>query len=78
MFLVRYELVEDYKKLKFKNRKPSNLKKIEFPLLETVKSSFSGTSPNLYCNKTIKKSGGCNTKIFVEDFSSSSWVKHTW
>ena len=26
-------------------------------------------SPNLYCNKTVKKSGGCNTKIFVEDFS---------
>ena len=65
----RYELVEDYKKLKFKDSKSSNLKKIEFPLLETVKSSFSGTSPNLYCNKTIKKSGGCNTKIFVEDFS---------
>ena len=65
----RYELVEDYKKIKFKDCKPSNLKKIESPLLETVKSSFSGTSPNLYCNKTIKKSGGCNTKIFVEDFS---------
>ena len=65
----RYQLVEDYKKLKFENIKPFNLKKIDFPLLDTVKSSFSGTSPNLYCNNTIKKSGGCNTKIFVEDFS---------
>ena len=62
-------MVEDYNKLKFKKNKPYNLKKIESPLLDTVKSSFSGTSPNLYCNKTIKKSGGCNTKIFVEDFS---------
>ncbi|MAI29610.1 MAG: hypothetical protein CMP38_05315 [Rickettsiales bacterium] len=65
----RYELVEDFKKIKFKNSKTSNLKRIDFPLLDTVKSSFSGTSPNLYCNKAIKKSGGCNTKIFVEDFS---------
>ena len=65
----RYELVENYTKLKFKKNKPYNLKKIDSPLLDTVKSSFSGTSPNLYCNKTIKKSGGCNTKIFVEDFS---------
>ncbi len=65
----RYELVEDFKKLEFKKNKPFNLKKIDSPLLDTIKSSFSGTSPNLYCNKTIKKSGGCNTKIFVEDFS---------
>ncbi len=65
----RYELIEDYKKLKFKKSKPSILKKIDFPLLDTVKSSFSGTSPNLYCNKTVKKSGGCNKRIFVEDFS---------
>ncbi len=65
----RYELIDDYKKLKFKKSKPSILKKIDFPLLDTVKSSFSGTSPNLYCNKTVKKSGGCNKRIFVEDFS---------
>ncbi len=65
----RYELVEDYKKLKFETSELLNFKKIDFPLLDTVKSSFSGTSPNLYCNKTVKKSGGCNTKLFVEDFS---------
>ena len=65
----RYQLVDDFNKLKFKKTEPSNLKKINSPLLDTVKSSFSGTSPNLYCNKTVKKSGGCNTKIFVEDFS---------
>ena len=65
----RYQLVDDFNKVKFKKNKPSNLKKINSPLLDTVKSSFSGTSPNLYCNKAVKKSGGCNTKIFVEDFS---------
>ena len=65
----KYKLINNYKGLKFKNEKPLNIKKIETPLFETVKSSFSGTSPNLYCNKSIKRSGGCNTKIFVEDFS---------
>ena len=65
----KYKLINNYKGLKFKNEKPLNIKKIETQLFETVKSSFSGTSPNLYCNKSIKRSGGCNTKIFVEDFS---------
>ena len=54
----KYKLMNNYKGLKFKNEKPLNIKKIETPLFETVKSSFSGTSPNLYCNKSIKRSGG--------------------
>ena len=65
----KYKLLENYNLLNFKKEKPFFNKTIENPLYETVKSSFSGTSPNLYCNKTIKKYGGCNTKLFVEDFS---------
>ena len=35
----------------------------------TIKLVFAGTTPNLYCNTAIKKSDGCNVKIFIEDFS---------
>ncbi len=65
----KYKLLENYELLNFRKEKLFFNKRIESPLYETVKSSFSGTSPNLYCNKTIKKYGGCNTKLFVEDFS---------
>ncbi len=65
----KYKLLENYDSINFKKENPIFNKRIENPLHETVKSSFSGTSPNLYCNKTIKKYGGCNTKLFVEDFS---------
>ena len=66
----RYKLVKNYKTIKFKNdNKLLNLKIIENPILETVKSSFSGTTPTLYDHDSIKISGGCNQKIFIEDFS---------
>ena len=66
----RYKLTKNLENINFKiERKPLNLKIIKEPTYQTVKSSFSGTSPTLYCTKTLKKSGGCNTKIFVEDFS---------
>ncbi len=64
-----YKLLSDYKEIKYQKNAIKNFRVIENPLLETVKSCFSGTTPNLYCNKTIKKFGGCNEKIFVEDFS---------
>ena len=65
----KYKLLESFNNIKFQEDSIKHIKKIDNPIFETVKYSFSGTSPNLYCNKTIKKSGGCNTKIFVEDFS---------
>ena len=65
----RYKLLKDLNKIKFKNQIPLNLKIIENPLKKTILSSYSGTAPNLYCHKTIKKSGGCNLKLFIEDFS---------
>ena len=64
-----YKLLSSYKKINYENANIKNFRIIKTPLLETVRSSFSGTTPNLYCNKSIKKTGGCNKKIFVEDFS---------
>ena len=65
----RYKLLKDLNKIKFKNQIPLNLKIIENPLKKTILSSYSGTAQNLYCHKTIKKSGGYNLKLFIEDFS---------
>mgnify|MGYP001253475636 CR=1 FL=1 len=64
-----YKLLDNYKNINYDNSSLKNFRVINNPLHETVKSSFSGTTPNLYCNKSIKKSGGCNTNIFIEDFS---------
>ena len=64
-----YRLLENYRKINYEQENLKNYRIIKNPLLETVRSSFSGTTPNLYCNKSIKKTGGCNKKIFVEDFS---------
>ena len=65
----RYKLVKNLNKFKFKDQVPLNLRVLENPLKKTILSSYSGTAPNLYCHKTIKKSGGCNLKLFIEDFS---------
>ncbi len=64
-----FKLLDDYKNISHENNKLKNLRVLNKPLLKTIKSCFSGTTPNLYCNKSIKKSGGCEKKIFVEDFS---------
>ena len=65
----RYKLLESFENIDFRIKEISNLRITTDPLYDAIRSSYSGTSPNLYCNKTIKKSGGCNTKIFIEDFS---------
>ena len=65
----RYKLVKSFNKLKYDDESLINLRILKNPLKKTILSSYSGTSPNLYCNKTIKKSGGCNLKLFIEDFS---------
>ena len=65
----RYKLVKNIKNFKFVNMPFQNLRILKDPLQKTVLSSYSGTSPNLYCKKTIEKSGGCNLKLFIEDFS---------
>ncbi|MBD23375.1 MAG: hypothetical protein CL572_06940 [Alphaproteobacteria bacterium] len=65
----RYQLVKNLNKVKFDQHPPLNLRILKNPLKKTILSNYSGTSPNLYCNKTIKKSGGCNLKLFIEDFS---------
>ena len=64
-----YKLIKNLKNLHYKHNVINEIKTIEKPLFETVKSSFSGTTPNLYCNNAIRKTDGCNIKIFVEDFS---------
>ena len=64
-----YKLLENLDDISFKNQKLENFRTLGKPLLQTIKSSYSGTTPNLYCNKSIRKSGGCNKRIFVEDFS---------
>lgn len=64
-----YKLLDNYSEIIFDKKDIKNFRVLKNPLFQTVKSSFSGTTPNLYCNKSIKKSGGCNNKIFVEDFS---------
>ena len=55
--------------IKFNDKKIKNLRIICNPLYDTVKSNFSGTTPNLYCSNAIKRSGGCYKNLFVEDFS---------
>ena len=65
----RYKLVKNFNKLEFSEQLPINLRVLKNPLKKTILSSYSGTAPNLYCHKTIKKSGGCNLKLFIEDFS---------
>ena len=65
----RYKEFKNTTEIKFNNKDIKNIKTIKNPLFETLKSSFSGTTPNLYCNKAIKKSGGCYKNLFVEDFS---------
>ena len=52
-----------------KNNKLKNFRILSNPLIQTIKSNFSGTTPTLYEHDAIKKSGGCNKKIFIEDFS---------
>lgn len=65
----RYKLVENIKNFDFVNIPFQNLRVLKDPLQKTILSSYSGTSPNLYCKKTIEKSGGCNLRLFIEDFS---------
>ena len=65
----KYKLFKKFDEIKFKKRKIENLYTIKNPVEKTLISNFSGTTPNLYDNKFVKKSGGCNTKIFIEDFS---------
>ena len=65
----RYKLVENIKKFDFENKPLQNLRVLKDPLQKTILSSYSGTSPNLYCRKTIEKSGGCDLRLFIEDFS---------
>ena len=64
-----YKLLQSYKNISFGNNIIKNFRLLEKPLKATISSSFSGTTPNLYCNKTIQKFGGCNKKLFIEDFS---------
>ena len=65
----RYKLVKNFENLNFNIQYPKNQRINKNPLLKSIVSSYSGTSPNLYCNNAIKKSGGCNKKLFIEDFS---------
>ena len=65
-----YSLLKHYNKIKFpKNNRIINHRVIENPIIDTIRSTFSGTTPTLYEHKAIKKSNGCNKKLFVEDFS---------
>ena len=64
-----YKLLQSYNNISYANNIIENFRFIENPLSATITSSFSGTTPNLYCNKAIQKFGGCNEKLFVEDFS---------
>lgn len=65
----RYKLLDNFLNIIHKNNKIKDYKVLKDPLIETIKSSFSGTTPNLYCNKALKISGGCEKNIFIEDFS---------
>ncbi len=65
----RYKLLTNYKRINFENKKMKIVKILKNPIEETIKSCFSGTTPNLYCAKSIKKGGGCDIRLFVEDFS---------
>tara|TARA_B100000989_G_C19519614_1_gene463482 strand:+ start:1106 stop:2032 length:927 start_codon:yes stop_codon:yes gene_type:complete len=51
------------------NKQLIGLKNINNPIEKTIISCFSGTTPNLFCNKSVKKAGGCYDNLFVEDFS---------
>ncbi len=64
-----YKLLQSYNNISFETNIIKNFRLIKNPLAATIASSFSGTTPNLYCNKAIQKFGGCNEKLFVEDFS---------
>tara|TARA_B100000963_G_C22576853_1_gene648851 strand:+ start:89 stop:1024 length:936 start_codon:yes stop_codon:yes gene_type:complete len=64
-----YKLLQNYNNISFETNIVKNFRFLENPLAATIASSFSGTTPNLYCNKTIQKFGGCNEKLFIEDFS---------
>ena len=65
-----YSLVNSYNKIELpENKKIINFRIIQNPIIDTIQSSFSGTTPTLYEHKAIKKSNGCNKKLFVEDFS---------
>lgn len=64
-----YKLLKNFNDIYHEKNTVDKIKTIREPLFETVKSCFSGTTPNLYCNTAIKKSDGCNVKIFIEDFS---------
>ncbi len=65
-----YSLLENYNKIEFpENKKIINFRIIKNPIIDTIQSSFSGTTPTLYEHAAIKKSNGCNKKLFVEDFS---------
>ena len=65
-----YSLLKNYNKIKFpENKKIINYRIIVNPIIDTIQSSFSGTTPTLYDHKAIKRSNGCNKKLFVEDFS---------
>ena len=65
----KYELVDNYEKLIFNNEKINLYKTLSNPLEKTITSTFSGTTPNLYSKVAIHKSKGCDTRLFVEDFS---------
>ena len=64
-----YELLPNYRNIVYHKKEIRNLRVLNNPLSQTIISSFSGTTPNLYCNKSLKKSGGCEKRIFIEDFS---------
>ena len=65
-----YELTNEFNTSKFSNcTKLKDYKIISNPVEQTLISCFSGTTPNLYCNKSVKMSGGCYKNLFVEDFS---------
>ena len=65
-----YSLLKSYNKIEFPgNKKIVNFRIIINPIIDTIQSSFSGTTPTLYDHRAIKKSNGCNKKLFVEDFS---------
>ena len=65
----KYKEFNKFGDIIFKEKRTENIKTIHKPLKKTLQSNYSGTTPNLYCNKAIKKSGGCYDNLFVEDFS---------
>lgn len=65
----KYKEFSNFKDIKFKKNSIRKVVTIDKPIKKTLQSNYSGTTPNLYCNKAIKKSGGCYENLFVEDFS---------